>query len=76
MPLDILLDFIVTEISFSNSCTFNYICLATDVILIKKLKVDILELTYWEVDILGVDILGVDIPGVDILRLTQKILHQ
>ena len=28
-----------------------------------------MELTFWEVDILGVDILGVDILGVDILRV-------
>ena len=31
-----------------------------------------MELTFWEVDILGVDISGVDILGVDILRLTQR----
>ena len=41
--------------------------LATDVILRKKLKVDILGVDILGVDILGVDILGVDILGVDIL---------
>ena len=67
----------------SNTCTLN----ATDEILKRNLKVDILGVGILGVDILGidilgVDILGVDIVGVDILRLTSghlsryKIYHK